>query len=50
MTKVHRRVQAVLTVAALGAAGMFLGGVGALGIDLGRSGAGGGGASHDGMS
>ena len=39
MAKVQRRVQAVLAVAALGAAGMFLGGDGVLGIDLGPIGA-----------
>lgn len=35
MTKVQRRVQAVLAVASLGAAGMFLGGEVVLGVDFG---------------
>jgi len=39
MTKVQRRVQAVLAVAALGAAGMFLGGDATLGVDFGPIGA-----------
>lgn len=39
MTKIQRRVQALLAVAALGAAGMFLGGEGWLGIDFGPVGA-----------
>lgn len=39
MIKIQRRVQALLAVAALGAAGMFLGGEGWLGIDFGPVGA-----------
>lgn len=39
MTKSFRRMQALLAVAALGAAGMFLGGEGWLGIDFGSVGA-----------
>jgi hypothetical protein len=35
MTRIQRRLQAVLAVAAVGAAGMFLGGEGRLGIDFG---------------
>jgi hypothetical protein len=40
MTRIQRRAQALLAVAALGAAGMFLGGEGWLGVDLGPVGAG----------
>jgi len=39
MTRVQRRAQALLAVAALGAAGMFLGGEGTFGIDWGPVGA-----------
>jgi hypothetical protein len=39
MTRIQRRVQAVLAVAALGAAGLFLGGDAWLGIDFGPVGA-----------
>src|ERR1044072_1103160 len=39
MTRIQRRVQALLAIAALGAAGMFLGGDGWLGIDFGPIGA-----------
>lgn len=39
MTRIQRRVQVLLALAALGAAGMFLGGEGWLGIDLGVLGA-----------
>jgi uncharacterized membrane protein len=39
MTRIQRRVQALLALAALGAAGMFLGGEGWLGIDFGPVGA-----------
>ncbi len=39
MTRIQRRVQVLLALAALGAAGMFLGGEGGLGIDPGRVGA-----------
>jgi uncharacterized membrane protein YhdT len=39
MTRIQRRTQVLLAVAALGAAGMFLGGVDWLGIDLGPIGA-----------
>jgi hypothetical protein len=39
MTRIQRRVQVLLAMAALGAAGMFLGGEGWLGIDLGPVGA-----------
>jgi len=39
MFRIQRRVQALLAVAALGAAGMFLGGEGWLGIDFGPVGA-----------
>lgn len=39
MTRIQRRVQVLLAIAALGAAGMFLGGEGGLGVDLGPIGA-----------
>jgi hypothetical protein len=39
MTRIQRRVQVLLALAALGAAGMFLGGEGGLGIDFGPVGA-----------
>lgn len=39
MTRIQRRVQVLLALAALGAAGMFLGGEGWLGIDFGPVGA-----------
>ena len=39
MTRIQRRVQVLLALAALGVAGMFLGGEGWLGIDLGPVGA-----------